>query len=157
DGGLPVDARIVPNTAANLPRLLRQGYVVQQNPDQTVTIWQADPKQAATAAAAPEKQLAQLYKDGALSKGEIKRAAAATIASGRLSEGSAPQQYLEVPPPEAGVYRVRVLADGQAQAQHQIDSAEAVADLAAEQGLPVRIVASTRDVEPVVLAPGRAP
>src|SRR5439155_9048583 len=65
---------------------------------------------------------------------------------GRPSEGSPPQKYLEVPPPEAGVYRVRAIADGQVQAQHQLDSADAVADLAAKQGLPVRIVASAPEV-----------
>jgi len=147
DGALPPDARTVPNAAANLPRLLRQGYVVQQNPDQTVTIWQADP-QKASAAATPQQQLAQLYKDGALSKDEIKRAAAATIASGTPSAGPPPQKYLEVPPPEAGVYHVRAMADGQARSQHQLDSADAVADLAAEQGLPVRMVASDPKILP---------
>jgi hypothetical protein len=141
DGALPSDARTVPNAAANLPRLLRQGYAVQQNPDATVIIWQTDPKQAAAAAAAPEKQLAQLYKDGALDQEAMKRVAAETIASGTPAAGPAPQKYLEVPPPEAGVYRVRAIAGGQVQAQRQLDSAEAVADLAAEQGLPVRMVA----------------
>jgi len=75
----------VPNAAANLPRLLRQGYAVQQNPDKTVTVWQTDPQKAAVAAAAPEKQLAQLYKDGALDKADVREAAAATLASGTPS------------------------------------------------------------------------
>ncbi|HEX9370253.1 MAG TPA: hypothetical protein VF897_04575, partial [Roseiflexaceae bacterium] len=141
DSELPADARTVPNAAANLPRLLRQGYAVQQNPDQTVTIWQTDPKQAGAAAGAPEKQLAQLYKDGGLDKDAMKRVAAETIAGAKASEGLPPQKYLEVPPPEAGVYHIRTIADGQVHAQRQLDSAEAVAELAAEQGLPVRIVA----------------
>jgi hypothetical protein len=146
DGGLPQGAITVPSAAANLPRLLRQGYAVQQNPYGTVTIWQTDPQKASAAVAAPEKQLAQLYKDGALDKDAMKRTAAETIAGARASEGLPPQKYLEVPPPDAGVYRVRVIADGQAQAQHQLDSAAAVADLAAEQGLPVRMVASAPEV-----------
>src|SRR5207249_11070212 len=116
------------------------GYAVQQNPDQTVTIWQTDPKQAA--AATPEKQLEQLYKDGALDQDAMKRVAAETIASGTPSAGPPPQKYLEVPPPEAGVYHVREIADGQVQTQRQLDSTEAVAELAAARGLPVRMVAS---------------
>jgi hypothetical protein len=146
DGTLPSDALTVPNAAANLPRLLRQGYAVQQNPDKTVTVWQTDPKKAAAAAAAPEKQIEQLYKDGALNKAEVKAAAAAEIASGTPSAGPPPQKYLEVPPAEAGTYRVREIADGQVVARHKVDSADAVADLAAEKGLPVRTVASAPEV-----------
>lgn len=142
DAKLPPDALTVPNAAANLPRLLRQGYAVQQNSDQTITIWQTDPQKASAATASPEKQLAQLYKDGALSKEEIKRAATEAIASGTPAEGAPPQRYLEIPPPEAGVYRVRVIVDGQAQAQQHLDSADAVAALAVEQGLSVRMAAS---------------
>jgi hypothetical protein len=150
DGALPPGAITVPTAAANLPRLLRQGYAVQQNPDQTVTLWQTDPQKASAVVAAPEKQLAQLYKDGAVSKQEIRQAAIGTLSAGKPSDDPAPQRYLEVPPVEAGVYRVRIIADGQVQAQHQLDSAEAVADLAAEQGLPVRRVASAPEAPAAV-------
>ena len=129
EAALPAGAITVPTAAADLPRLLRQGYAVQHNPDHTVTIWQTAPQPSS--AAAPDPQLAQLYKDGALSK--------EALAGARPPQKPRAQRYLQVPPPEAGVYRVRVIADGQLQAQHLLDSADAVADLAAEQGLPVRM------------------
>ena len=144
EAALPPDAITVPESAANLPRLLRQGYAVRQNLDQTVTAWQTDPEQARAAVAAPERQLERLYKDGALDKAAVKRAAAAAIASGRPSTAAAPQRYLEVPPPVDGVYRAWEIAGGQVQARHELASAEAVADLAAERGLPVRMVATAR-------------
>jgi hypothetical protein len=147
-GAQPPDALTVPNTAANVPRLLRTGYTVQQNQDGTLTFWQTDPQRAAAAAKAPQKQLQQLYEAQALNAEEIKATAAATLATGKPSEGSPAQKHLEVLPSGQGEYRVREIVGGQVVDRRQAASAAEVAQLAADTGLPVHVVAT--DPEPRV-------
>src|SRR6185436_2802948 len=56
----PADALTVANVYVQVPELLQQGYVVQQNQDQTVTFWNRDAAKAASAQANPEQADAQL-------------------------------------------------------------------------------------------------
>jgi len=57
---LPADALTVPNAGVNVPRLVRDGFVVQQNPDATVSFWQADADRAAAAVRDPQVLRAEL-------------------------------------------------------------------------------------------------
>jgi len=62
-------------------RLLRQGYVVQQNQDKTVTFWQSNPERAAAAQANPAREHARLVKMKAVTEEGIKQALVQAAAS----------------------------------------------------------------------------
>jgi len=75
-GNVPADALTVANVHVNVPRLLRQGYVVQQNQDKTVSFWHRDAEQAAAARRNPDQERAQLIKVKAVTEEGIKQALA---------------------------------------------------------------------------------
>ena len=75
-GTIPADVLTVANVHVNVTRLLRQGYVVQQNQDKTVSFWHRDAEQAAAARRNPDQERAQLIKIKAVTEEGIKQALA---------------------------------------------------------------------------------
>jgi hypothetical protein len=75
-GTIPADALTVANVHVNVTRLLRQGYVVQQNRNKTVTFWHRDAEQAAAARLSPDQERAQLINIKAVTEEGIKQALA---------------------------------------------------------------------------------
>src|SRR6185436_13219434 len=64
----PADALTVANVYVQVPELLQQGYVLQQNQDGTLTFWKGDKARAASAQANPEQADEQLLKSKAVTE-----------------------------------------------------------------------------------------